>query len=110
MSYCRFGWESSDAYIFGTTVGGKNFIECCGCLLSDDDDSFPRFDNYGDLLRHINDHRSAGHHILARVDELIREEIEDPKMRWVEVGDVPTEMVPDSGPRYPEDEVFKKYR
>jgi hypothetical protein len=112
MSYCRFGWESSDAYIFGTIHNDENVIVCCGCLLvrTDDAEGYAEFDNYGDLLRHINDHRVAGHHIVEHVEERIRHEIDHPDQRWVEVGVLPETMVPDPGPRHEEDEVFKHAR
>lgn len=112
MSYCRFGWESSDAYIFGTIYGDEHMIECCGCLLERRDGGSwqSAFDNYGDLLRHINDHRAAGHHILDYVEERIRYEIDHPDEQWVEVGELPESMLPDPGPRHEEAEVFKSAR
>lgn len=107
MSYCRFGWESSDAYIFATTHGTENVIECCGCALSGDHAAFT---SYGDVLRHIGEHRAAGHHILASVDERIYREIANPDERWIEVGDLPDSLPLDPGPRYPEEEVFAHAR
>lgn len=89
MSYVRWGWENSDVYIFGGTYGeGENFIECCGCPLNGDFE-FIRFTNYGDLLRHIDDHRGAGDHVPRFVDERIREEISNPDGHWIAVGEVP---------------------
>ena len=33
MSYCRFAWDGSDVYVFGS---GDGVIECCGCSLKGD--------------------------------------------------------------------------
>ena len=109
MSYCRFGWESSDAYIFGTIKANKPCIECCACRLTGTYAS-ATFYTYGDLLRHINEHRAAGHHILDQVEERVRREIDDPDERFIEVGVLPTAMHPDPGPQREEDEVFKRAR
>lgn len=95
--------DDSDVYIFGTrAVGGKNVIECCGCRLANSEEGrFAIFDNYGDLLRHVSDHRAAGDSVPQYVDDRIFYEANfgtpgtwnEP---WIEVGDLPdpSEMAP----------------
>lgn len=107
MSYCRFGWDGNQAYIFGTTRGNVNLLECCGCAFGDSWD----FDNYGDMLRHLNDHRSAGHFISTYVDEAMWDEILslNPDDRWVDVGELPDTY--NLNPPQPEEAAaFKRYK
>lgn len=60
MSFERF--SSSDVYIFEHVSG---FIECCGCLFSDWDDSepFPQLKTPREALAHLDAHEKAGHNI-----------------------------------------------
>lgn len=107
MSYCRWGWNGSDVYIYaaGNPDGdhGDRTLVCCGCEGAD-------FTTYGDLLRHISDHRAAGEHVPAFVDERLYAEINDPKERWVPVGELPENMHPDPGPQRPEPLPFTAMR
>lgn len=62
MSFERF--SSSDVYIY-EHVGG--FIECCGCLFSNWDDSepFPQLKTPREALAHLDRHEKTGHDIGA---------------------------------------------
>lgn len=96
MSYCRMGPDSA-AYIFATKrPAGRARIECCGCLLLRDDtgNGYVEFCTYGDLLRHINEHRAAGHRIPDRVEERIQREIANPEQQWLPVGKLPKTILP----------------
>ncbi len=54
-------------------VGG--FIECCGCLLSEDtDDSwFIQLKTPREAIRHLDKHILAGHDIGGALDRIIKE-------------------------------------
>ena len=54
MSYCRFGWDGSNVYVFVSRRG----IECCGCLLGQPD-LVTRSAN--EMIEHLEAHRAAGH-------------------------------------------------
>jgi hypothetical protein len=69
VSYCRFQWDNSDAYIYEHVDG---FIECSGCRF--DDPWIVRLDSIEDALAHIAKHRDAGHHIPDYVDASIQAE------------------------------------
>lgn len=85
MSYCRFAWGGSQAYIFATDVGGDHRIECCGCVMQSRSQFFT---DYGALLRHIDEHRRAGYYIPQDVDDRIHAEIYSGEL-WIEVGELP---------------------
>jgi hypothetical protein len=72
MSYCRFG--EADAYIYESF---DNNWQCCGCSLSDNWSHATR----EAMLAHIAEHRDAGDYIPERVDERLREEIEEQKAK-----------------------------
>ena len=77
MSYCRFGWEGSDAYIYMDVDG---FICCLGCTARSDLGSFKAYST-SEMLRHIEYHRSIGDHIPANVDrDLIIDNEENMRM------------------------------
>ena len=55
MSYCRFGWQGSDVYVFESASG----LECCGCKLSNNfTTSEPE-----EMIKHLGQHRRAGHYV-----------------------------------------------
>ena len=63
MSYCRWG-EDSDVYMYGTrSEGGVNGICCQGCELLPEGETSTHFDNPGDALIHLYEHRKAGHKV-----------------------------------------------
>ncbi len=100
MSYCRWGWEGSDVYIYASGAEDDPYLVCCG---------HGSFVTYGDLMRHIDADRKAGLHVPACVDERIAAEIEQGEL-WVPVGRVPTDRVPDPGVSRPEPEEFTRLR
>lgn len=55
MSYCRFGWEGSDVYVFESAQG----IQCCGCKFGKEfTTSEPE-----QMILHLALHRRAGHFV-----------------------------------------------
>lgn len=55
MSYCRFGWEGSDVYVFLSDEG----FECCGCR-------FGKTFVAGtpeEMISHLGAHRRANHFV-----------------------------------------------
>ncbi len=56
MSYCRFGWEGSDVYVFGSANG----IECCGCKL---DTQGTTCGTEEEMITHLALHRRTGHFV-----------------------------------------------
>lgn len=61
MALARFGWDSSDVYVY-YDVGG--FINCCGCALGDS--SF-HADTERQMIDHLREHQKAGHHVPSGV-------------------------------------------
>ena len=57
MSYCRFGWDGSDVYVFESCYGG---FECCGCILKDKGFNCETPD---EMIKHLCEHRRAGHFV-----------------------------------------------
>ena len=91
MSYCRFGWEGSDVYIYMSTGG---WIECCACslqptrrgtLLGEDFDIHESFKAYDtqEMIYHITQHREAGHHVPHYVEEELRNDDKE-NMKYIE--------------------------
>lgn len=97
MSYCRFGWDGSDVYVFTSSSA----IECCGCALHKyEDHSDPNAeglaalagmmtqipddipDRFGgpnanqDMIEHLRLHQAAGHHVPDDVFERLTD-VED---------------------------------
>lgn len=67
MSYCRFGWDGSNVYVYETTDGK---IECCCCALC----LSPRPENLlgvecfiadspAEMIAHLEKHREARHNV-----------------------------------------------
>lgn len=56
MSYCRFGWDNSDVYVY---VGGPGptAIQCCGCHISEQ----WVYTDVVEFLEHLEEHRKVGH-------------------------------------------------
>lgn len=65
MSYARFGWDGSDVYIFMSDLG----LECCGCSLHRDGDSFPVFNSTQAMVDHLAEHRAAGDFVPEYVED-----------------------------------------
>lgn len=69
MSYCRFGWDDSDVYVYWDVCGA---IRCCGC---------PRDGDFATELRsamieHLEEHRRLGDNVPEVAFARIRAEIE----------------------------------
>lgn len=63
MSYCRFGWDDSDVYVYSDVAGGWT---CCACQLNTPAPGriFPPSANLntpGEMAAHLRKHRDAGH-------------------------------------------------
>lgn len=54
MSYCRFGWDGSDVYVY-PDIDGR--LECCGCILGNQW-SYPTAEA---MIEHLDRHIAAGH-------------------------------------------------
>ena len=71
MSYCRFS-EDSGVYVYeGYGVGDAGVIVCCGCRIEghfETDDGIT-------FLRHLAEHRTAGHKVPDDVSVAILEEM-----------------------------------
>lgn len=94
MSYARFGWNNSDVYIFTTrtsTNPDQYAIDCCGCMLDEGEpleapykDMFGiehthayygfKAQTSGEMLRHLKEHRDAGHNITKEtIQDILRD-------------------------------------
>lgn len=54
MSYCRFGWDGSDVYVYS----GPDGYECCGCKFKNGFVSLPKAEAMAD---HLREHIAQGH-------------------------------------------------
>lgn len=95
MSYAKFGSGGSDVYVFGDVDG---YLVCCECFLDAGDSGpdwrtpthgpvFVRWDPlrplpsgaYLEMLAHLEQHRTAGHHVtdltMSRLQRERREAI-----------------------------------
>ncbi len=99
MSYARFGLDGSSVYIidcdFGSTGPdlaeiGVIVLACWNCaLLNEGSRSWAYSTPYrAAMLKHIADHRAAGHHVPDWVDEGIRDDWTDDEVRPVVSGGV----------------------
>lgn len=87
MSYCRF--SNADVYVF-MHVGG--FLSCCGCWLAGKPFQTDAFGDTQGMLKHLDDHRAAGHNVPQHVyDDLL----EDAPMNDEWMAKVATGMCPD---------------
>jgi hypothetical protein len=86
MSYCRFGWDGSDVYVFETGVGQ---YECCGCRLlftSDRADEDPTQNTPRGMVKHLRRHRRAGHVVPQyAIDRLMCDAMDDDGLRLRDV-------------------------
>jgi len=88
MSYCRFGWEGSDVYIYAS-VGG--WIECCACSLQPTrkseflgfiNESFKAYDTQ-QMIDHIKQHREKGERVPDYVEEELMNDHEE-NMKYIQ--------------------------
>lgn len=57
MSYCRFGWDGSNVYIFENVNGS---LECCGCSLDDYRHGQWNWTDIAEFFAHLNEHIARG--------------------------------------------------
>lgn len=74
MSYARFGWDGSDVYVF-VSVGG--WIECCACILHEEDWASFQAKETQEMVDHLKKHQESGHHVPESVFERLWEEHEE---------------------------------
>lgn len=91
MSYCRFGWEGSDVYIYMSVAG---WIECSACLLQPTkkntilghtiqiNESFQAYDTQ-EMIYHIKQHREVGHHVPHYVEEDLKNDDKE-NMKYIQ--------------------------
>ncbi len=73
MSYCRWGENGSDVYMFPHTMG---WVCCCGCKLHGDD-SDTTFTDRRDAIEHLLAHRAKGDTVPEYAIERLRQELAD---------------------------------
>jgi hypothetical protein len=56
MSYCRFGWEGSNVYVYESASG----LECCGCNLLDGGFTAKEPE---EMIAHLGAHRRANQYV-----------------------------------------------
>lgn len=70
MSYCRFGWDGSDVYVFPSSGG----IECQWCGLLNDMGSFVAHCPE-EMIAHLAAHRRTGHFVPQEAIDRLWNEI-----------------------------------
>ena len=60
MSFCRFGLDGSDTYVFESCEGG---IECCACALATEPCGSFTAETPEEMIAHLGEHRRAGHFV-----------------------------------------------
>jgi hypothetical protein len=85
MSYCRAYDDKHQVYMYHDISG---YIVCCGCDLTTwnpETGNSPRFHTYIDALKHLVEHRRAGHKFpFYAFEGLIND--------MIEYGDIPEKM------------------
>ena len=74
MSYARFG-AGSDVYVFFNANG---YLECCGCLLDDNDD-YPHHKSHStpDMIHHLEKHEKTNHSIPTGIYSALKRDDAD---------------------------------
>ena len=68
MSYCRFGYDGSEVYVYS----GADGIVCCGCRLDPIEQT--TFELHSEMIAHLLEHRKAGHVVPQyAIDTLLEE-------------------------------------
>ena len=75
MSYCRFAWDGSDVYVFGS---GDGVIECCGCSLKGDLGRFAS-KTAKEMIEHLLEHRKKGDCVPQYAIDRLKEEATEKK-------------------------------
>lgn len=71
MSYCRFGWEGSDVYVYQ----GQGGFVCCGCSLSKRKWDYKTIEK---MIAHLAKHRRAGQFVPFYAIQGLWEDIPGP--------------------------------
>jgi hypothetical protein len=73
MSYCRFGWDGSDVYVFGNS---DDELECCACTLRG---KLGRFTckKEEDMIKHLLKHRKKGDCVPQEAIDRLNEEAKE---------------------------------
>lgn len=75
MSYCRFAWDGSDVYVFGS---GDDEYECCGCSLKGHLKGHFTCKTAKEMINHLLEHRKKGdcvpQYAIDRLKEKAKEE------------------------------------
>ena len=79
MAYCRKS-PCSDVYVLRTLDGG---VECCGCELTETGYDSVYFTTEEEMLRHLEEHTSAGHKVPKKARWRLKMEAEGKD--WVSV-------------------------
>jgi hypothetical protein len=75
MSYCRFGWDGSDVYVF---FNSENKFECCGCLLKNNNErGYFVCKTEKQMINHLLKHRKKGHSVPQEAIDRLSEEISE---------------------------------
>lgn len=69
MAYARFG-PHSDVYVYEDVRG---FLCCMRCDISDDRET--RTKSRGEMIKHLEDHRRAGHKVPDEATDELRAEV-----------------------------------
>jgi hypothetical protein len=75
MSYCRFGCDRSNVYVFLEDDG----LTCCGCCLEPKGQGFDKWGDfwsktYTGMLEHLEAHKNKGHSVPEYAIERLRAE------------------------------------
>lgn len=68
MSFSRFG--ESDVYVFEHVAG---FIECCACIMADEDWVSVELSTPRAALKHLDEHEALGHDVKLARENIIAE-------------------------------------
>lgn len=71
MSYCRFGWQGSEVYVYE----GSDGIVCCGCQLDTTKSSSFVCETSEEMIAHLGEHRRANQYVPNGVIEELWDEI-----------------------------------
>lgn len=83
MSYCRFGWDGSNVYVFEGGDEDSVYWECCGCSLRGAADKKPiQFKDRQSMIVHLMDHRRLGDNVPQFAIDRLEEEIKTGKSYW----------------------------
>lgn len=73
MSYCRWGEDGSDVYVFGASASIDDADDYLVCMHLDDAGSFT-CKTPGEMIAHLREHRHRGDVVPDRAFERLQEE------------------------------------